>query len=120
MTTLALEEILAKRQGINSEQVEAIASQIEINWQKLNDSNAPKISPPPTKSQELTENLVDYLDRAIEQNLDRAAIEPDLLPLLNVVRGKTKTLVHQQLAKVNWNEIEAKLKQVRQGSESKN
>ena len=114
-----LEEILAKRQGINSEQVQAIATKIETNWQKLNDSIAPKISSPPTKSQELTKNLVDYLDRAIEQNLDRAAIEPDLLPLLNVVRGKTKSLVHQQLAKVNWNEIEAKLKQVRQGSEKR-
>ena len=114
-----LVEILEKRRGIDSKQIEAIATQIETNWHRANDFIAPKISPLQTKSTELTENLVDYLSQAIEQNLDRAAIEPDLIPLLNMVRGKTKSLAKRQLAGVDWKEIEAKLKQVRQGSESK-
>ena len=109
--------ILKKRQGIETEQVEQIATQIKTNWQRLNGLVTPEISQLQTKSVELSENLVDYLSGAIAKNLEQSELEADLLPLLNLTQNKTKTVVNQQLSQLDWNEIELQLKQVQQGSE---
>ncbi|MBE9043412.1 hypothetical protein IQ255_03140 [Pleurocapsales cyanobacterium LEGE 10410] len=111
----ALKNILERRKGLDAAQIEPIETQIKTNWQKLNGSAALNLELQ-SKSRELSENLVDYLYRAIEQNLELAAIEADLLPLLNLAKGKTKTLVNRQLALVDWHEIEAKLAQIQTGS----
>ena len=113
----ALVEIIERRKGVDTEQVEVIITQIETNWQKFNDSITPEISQLQTKSKELSETLVDYLYQAIEQNLNLTEIEADLLPLLNSAQGETAILLNKQLDRFNWNEIEAKLKQVQKGSE---
>ncbi len=114
-----LTKILEKRKGIDVDLVEAVITQIETKWQKSNDSITPEISQLQTKSTELSENLINYLYQAIEQNSTLAEIEADLLPQLNLDREQTKTLVNQQLAQLNWQEIEAKLKQAQKYSETK-
>ncbi len=114
-----LTKILEKRKGIDADLVEAVTTQIETKWQKSNDSIIPEISQLQTKSTELSENLINYLYQAIEQNSTLAEIEADLLPQLNLDREQTKTLVNQQLAQLNWQEIEAKLKQAQKYSETK-
>ncbi len=114
-----LTKILEKRKGIDGDLVETVVTQIETKWQKSNDSIIPESWQLQTKSRELSENLVDYLYQAIEQNSNLAEIEADLLPQLNLDREQTKTLVDQQLAQLNWQEIEAKLKQAQKYSETK-
>ena len=114
-----LTKILEKRKGIDADLVEAVITQIETKWQKSNDSITPEISQLQTKSTELSENLINYLYQAIEKNSTLAEIEADLLPQLNLDREQTKTLVNQQLAQLNWQEIEAKLKQAQKYSETK-
>ena len=114
-----LTKILEKRKGTDADLVEAVITQIETKWQKSNDSIIPESWQIQTKSRELSENLVDYLYQAIEQNSNLAEIEADLLPQLNLDREQTKTLVNQQLAQLNWQEIEAKLKQAQKYSEIK-
>ena len=114
-----LTKILEKRKGIDADLVEAVITKIETKWQKSNDSITPEISQLQTKSTELSENLINYLYQAIEQNSTLAEIEADLLPQLNLDREQTKTLVNQQLAQLNWQEIEAKLKQAQKYSETK-
>ena len=114
-----LTKILEKRKGIDADLVEAVITQIETKWQKSNDSITPEVSQLQTKSTELSENLINYLYQAIEQNSTLAEIEADLLPQLNLDREQTKTLVNQQLAQLNWQEIEAKLKQAQKYSETK-
>lgn len=111
-----VKKILKKRKGIDLEQLEKITAQIETKWQKFNSLATPD-SQLQTKSQELTEKSIDYFYRAIAQNKNISAIEVDLSPLLNLARGKTKTAINRQLAKINWNEIEARLIETRQGSE---
>ncbi len=114
-----LTKILEKRKGIDADLVEAVITQIETKWQKSNDSITPQISQLQTKSTELSENLINYLYQAIEQNSTLAEIEANLPPQLNLDREQTKTLVNQQLAQLNWQEIEAKLKQAQKYSETK-
>ena len=114
-----LTKILEKRKRIDADLVEAVTTQIETKWQKSNNSITPEISQLQTKSTELSENLINYLYQAIEQNSTLAEIEADLLPQLNLDREQTKTLVNQQLAQLNWQEIEAKLKQAQKYSETK-
>ncbi len=108
-------EILERRKGIDADLVEAVVTQIETKWQKSSNHVTPeidqKIDQLQTKSAQLSENLVDYIYQVMEQNSTLAEIEADLLPQLNLDREQTKTLVNQQLAQLNWQEIEAKLKQ---------
>ena len=111
-------QILERRKGLDLDRLEAIISQIETKWQKLNQSPAPETSQLETNAKSLSENLVDYLYQAIEQNPDLATIEAELLPRLNLDRQKTQTLVNGQLARVNWQEIEAKLAQAQEHSET--
>lgn len=111
----AAAEIVKHRKGVNAEQVELITTQITTYWKKLTDSRNSE-SQLQTKTRSLSENLVDYLYQTVEQNLSQTEIEADLNPLLNLAQGKTKTLVNQQLAHLNWNEIETKLEQVQQHS----
>ena len=110
-------KILKKRQGIETGQVEQITTHIKTNWQQLNGLITPEITQLQTKSVELSEKLVDYLSQAIAKNLDRSELEADLMPLLNFTQDKTKIVVNRQLSQLDWNEIEAKLKQVQQSSE---
>ena len=113
-----LGQILEKRKGLDVSQLEAITTQIEAKWQKPDKSPTPETSQLETNARSLSENLVDYLYQAIEQNPDLATIEADLLPRLNLNRQKTQTLVNRQLTKVNWQEIEAKLKNTQKHSKT--
>jgi hypothetical protein len=112
-------KILERRKGIDADLVETVVTQIETKWQKSSNYVTPEIDQLQTKSAQLSENLVDYLYQAMEQNSTLAEIEADLLPQLNLDREQTKTLVNQQLAQLNWQEIEAKLKQAENYSEQK-
>ena len=110
-------QILERRKGIELEQAEAIVAQIETKWQKSPQSSTLE-SQLKTKARSLSENLVDYLYQAIEQNPDLATVEADLLPLLNLDRQKTQTLVARQLTQLNWQEIEAQLQQAQKHSKT--
>ncbi|WP_019508001.1 hypothetical protein [Pleurocapsa sp. PCC 7319] len=114
---LALVKILEKRQGLNEDRIKAIAIQIETNWQKLNSSAITEISPIQTKSAELVENFVDYLYQALQNKLKLAEIEAGLPELLDDTKSETTTRINQQLDRLDWHEIEAKLNQVQQDSE---
>jgi len=113
-----LVKTLEKRKGLDVSQLKAIVTQIETKWRKSDKSPTPEASQLETNTKSLSENLIDYLYQAIEQNPDLATIEADLLPRLNLDRQKTQTLVDRQLTKVNWQEIETKLKHTQNSSET--
>jgi hypothetical protein len=113
----ALVKVLEKRTGLNDEQVKAIATQIATKWQKSHDYATQESSRIATQSAELVENLVDYLYQALEQNFKLSDLEGDLPQLLNLGKQKTTTAINQQLAQLNWDEIETKLKAVKNYSE---
>ena len=113
-----LVQILERRKGLDSDRLEAIIAQIESKWQKFSKSPTPETSQLETNAKSLSENLVDYLYQAIEQNPDLATIEAELLPRLNLARQKTQTLVDRQLTRVDWQEIEAKLAQAQNHSKT--
>ncbi|MDJ0635121.1 MAG: hypothetical protein QNJ34_18160 [Xenococcaceae cyanobacterium MO_188.B29] len=113
----ALVEILEKRKGLNVERVEEIAEQIATKLSELNSSVTQEISQLQVQATELSEELLDYLERASEKNLNLAEIEAELPQLLNLAKRKTTTVINQQLAQLNWDEIEQKLKQVEKYSE---
>ena len=113
----SLSTILEKRKGLDDAKIKAIATQIETNWQKFNASANPEISVLQSKSAELVENLVDYLYQAIGQNTTLTEIEADLPKLFDDAKSVTTTQINQQLDRLDWHEIEAKLIQVQQGSE---
>lgn len=110
-------QILDRRKELETTQFEAIVSQIKTYEQKLDNSNTSDWQLE-TISAQLSDNLVNYLYQALERKSNLAEMEADLLPLLNFARGKTSLLIDRQLAKVNWDEIEAQLKQVQQYSEN--
>lgn len=113
----ALVKILEKRKGLDLKGVETISKQIETKLQQMNPYSSQKISALQAQSTEIIEQIVDYLSQGIKQNLNFLDIEEDLSQLLNFGKEKTTTLITQQLAQLNWNEIEAKLKQVKGGDE---
>ena len=113
----SLSEILKRRKGFGNDQIKAISTQIETHWQQLNGSATPEISPLQTKSSELVENVVDYLYQAIKQNLNLTDIEAGLPQLFDDAKSATTTQINQQLDRLDWHEIEAKLKQVKRGRE---
>lgn len=114
----ALIETLERRKGLDRSRIEEIVEQIETQWQKLNPASTQEISPLQMRSVEVSEKLIDYLYQAIEQNLNLEEIQEDLPKLLNFAQQETGTLVNRQLAQLNWDEIEEKLKQFEKYNET--
>jgi hypothetical protein len=109
--TSALLKILEKRKGLNQEQAKKIICHIEAHWQKFEDSSASEKIQIEALSQELLENLVDYLSQVIEKNLNLSDIEEDLPQLFNLAKTETTSLIEQQLLQLNWHDISHKLQE---------